>query len=146
MPGLPARATVDNSGTSGEITAGNDGLLNIGMAANLKALEANREAAQREVGQAEEDANRQLKRFEAQLASLERQQSDAAGLTAPARANFELFQEQFQAGQRTIMDVVNTYEAMMRLEQDQASLPYDIARVTLEIARDRGVLADGDDV
>ncbi len=146
LPGLTARATVDDSGTSGELTAANDGLLNIGMGANLKALEAKREAAQREVSQAEEDSNRQLRRFEAQLASLERQQSDAAGLTAPARANFQLFQEQFQAGQRTIMDVVNTYEAMMRLEQDQASLPYDIARVKLEIARDRGVLADGDDV
>ncbi|WP_224825752.1 TolC family protein [Cognatishimia sp. MH4019] len=146
LPGLTARGTVDESGTSGELTAGGDGLLNIGMGANLKALEAKREAAQREVSQAEEDANRQLRRFEAQLASLERQQADAAALTAPARANFQLFQEQFQAGQRTIMDVVNTYEAMMRLEQDQASLPYDIARVKLEIARDRGVLADGGDV
>ena len=146
LPGLTARATVDENGTTGDVGAGTDGLLNVGMGANLKALEAKREAAQREVSQADEDANRKLRRFEAQLASLQRQQADAAGLTAPARANFQLFQEQFQAGQRTIMDVVNTYEAMMRLEQEQASLPYDIARVQLEMARDLGVLADGDDV
>ncbi|MEL7177984.1 MAG: hypothetical protein AAGK28_15860 [Pseudomonadota bacterium] len=146
LPGLTARATVDENGTTGDVGAGTDGLLSVGMGANLKALEAKREAAQREVSQADEDANRKLRRFEAQLASLQRQQADAAGLTAPARANFQLFQEQFQAGQRTIMDVVNTYEAMMRLEQEQASLPYDIARVQLEMARDLGVLADGDDV
>ena len=146
LPGLTARGTLDENGTSGGLTAGDDGLLSIGTGANLKALQAKREAAQRNVAQAEEDANRQLRRFEAQLASLQRQQADAAGLTAPARANFKLFQEQFQAGQRTIMDVVNTYEAMMRLEQDQASLPFDIARVQLEIARDLGVLADGGDV
>ncbi|MEL6595051.1 MAG: TolC family protein [Pseudomonadota bacterium] len=146
LPGLTARATVDENGTTGDIGAGTDGLLSVGMGANLKALEAKREAAQREVSQADEDANRKLRRFEAQLASLQRQQADAAGLTAPARANFQLFQEQFQAGQRTIMDVVNTYESMMRLEQEQASLPYDIARVQLEMARDLGVLADGDDV
>ena len=146
LPGLTARATVDENGTTGDIGAGTDGLLSVGMGANLKALEAKREAAQREVSQADEDANRKLRRFEAQLASLQRQQADAAGLTAPARANFQLFQEQFQAGQRTIMDVVNTYEAMMRLEQEQASLPYDIARVQLEMARELGGLADGDDV
>lgn len=146
LPGLTARATVDDSGTTGGLTAGGDGLLNVGMGANLKALEAKREAAQRGVSQADEDANRQLRRYEAQLASLQRQKADAGGLTAPARANFDLFQEQFQAGQRTIMDVVNTYEAMMRLEQDQASLPFDIARVELEMARDLGVLADGSDV
>ena len=49
LPGLTARATVDENGTTGDIGAGTDGLLSVGMGANLKALEAKREAAQREV-------------------------------------------------------------------------------------------------
>jgi len=77
---------------------------------------------------------------------LDRQGMEAQALTAQAKANLDLFQEQYDAGQRQVMDVVGVYETYARAAQSAASLKYRAVLARLEIARDLGLLADGSEI
>jgi len=80
----------------------------------------------------QEDANRRLAALEGQLASLQRQDAQAQSLAAQAAANYEVYAQQQQAGQRAVPEVVSVFETKVR------------AKVALKIAALRGVLVDGD--
>jgi adhesin transport system outer membrane protein len=101
------------------------------------------ETATRKVRQSVEDANRALLRLEKQLAAKTRQAAEAATLAAQAKRNLDLFQEQYDAGQRQVMDVVGVYETYSRQQQSQISLKYEAVRLKIEMAQIQGVLADG---
>ena len=146
LPGLTASATVTKTGTSGAADIAPENGLGLGTAVNLKAIKAASEAAGRRVNQAEEDANRKLAKAEARLAALSRQVGEAGGLAGQAKANLDLFQQQYEAGQRQVMDVVGVYETWVTQEQARIELKYEMAATRLEIARDLGLLADGSDI
>ncbi|GGX50971.1 hypothetical protein GCM10007385_19390 [Tateyamaria omphalii] len=144
LPGISAQATVgENSGTG--ITAGGMSL-GLGTGARLRAIEAAREAAGRQVAQANEDANRTLRRLEGEVAATARQASEARGLTAQAKTNLDLFQDQHQAGQRQVMDVVGVYESFAARQVSEVLLKYEAIRLQVELARVQGVLADGEQI
>ncbi|MEM6303340.1 MAG: TolC family protein [Pseudomonadota bacterium] len=143
LPGISASATLgENGGAS--LNAGGDGLLGLGTGASLKAIEAAKEAAGRRVAQANEDANRALRKLEAEIAAKGRQAQEAARLTLNAKENLDLFQEQFDAGQRQVLDVVNVYEVFSRQQEAEVTLKYETIRLRLQMAELLGVLADGD--
>jgi adhesin transport system outer membrane protein len=54
-----------------------------------------------------------------------------------------MFQTQYDAGQRQVMDVVGVYETYARQQAHEVDLKYNAVLLQLEIARDLGVLADG---
>ncbi|MEO0402069.1 MAG: TolC family protein [Pseudomonadota bacterium] len=144
LPGISAQATLgENSGAG--ITAGGTGI-GLGTASRLRALEAAKEAAGRQVAQANEDANRTLRKLEGQVAATARQAGEARGLTAQAKANLDLFQEQYEAGRRQVMDVVGVYETFAARQTAEISVKYQALRVQVELARVQGVLADGDKI
>ncbi|WP_299743215.1 TolC family protein [uncultured Tateyamaria sp.] len=144
LPGINAQATVgENSGAG--ITAGGMSL-GLGTGARLRAIEAAKEAAGRQVAQANEDANRTLRRLEGEVAATARQAGEARGLTAQAKANLDLFQEQYQAGQRQVMDVVGVYETFAARQVSEVLLKYEAIRLQVELARVQGVLADGEQI
>ena len=144
LPGISAQATVgENSGAG--ITAGGTSL-GLGTGARLRAIEAAREAAGRQVAQANEDANRTLRRLEGQAQATARQAGEARGLTAQAKANLDLFQDQYKAGQRQVMDVVGVYETFAARQVAEVLLKYEARRVQVELARVQGVLADGEQI
>lgn len=142
LPGLSASGTVGEDSTFG-LRIKSDGLLGLGTGDRLKAIEATKEAAGRRVAQATEDANRQLRKFEGQIAAKERQAAEAAGLTAQAKKNLDLFQAQYDAGQRQVMDVVGVYETFARQQEAEVTLKYEAIRLCVAMAELLGVLANG---
>jgi adhesin transport system outer membrane protein len=145
LPGLSAGGTVGDSTNLG-LQVKSDTLIGFGTGASLRAIEATKEAANRRVAQANEDANRQLNKLESQIAAKARQAKEAEGLTRQAKANLDVFQRQYDAGQRQVMDVVGVYETFARQQQTQVTLKYDVVRLRLEMARILGVLADGTEI
>ena len=145
LPGVTARASAGESGSAGLIV-GSDAGFGFGTADSLRAAEAAREAATRRIAQAQEDADRRMAALEQKLAALTARAASSADVAAQARANTDLFQRQFDAGTRTVMDVVGVVENQARLDRDHVALRYEIARTQVEIARERGVLASGADI
>lgn len=142
LPGLTAGGIIGQGG-SGGLTVESDGLLGLGTGDRLRAIEATKDAAGRRVAQASEDANRELRRFEGQIAATERQAAEAAVLTAQAKKNLDLFQAQYDAGQRQVIDVVSVYETFARQQENEVTLKYDAIRLRVAMAAFLGVLADG---
>jgi len=145
LPGLVASGTVGENSTFG-LQLKNDTPLGIGTGDRLQAIEAAKEAASRRVAQASEDANRELRRLEGQIASSERQAAEAAQLTAQAKKNLDLFQAQYDAGQRQVMDVVGVYETFARQQNAEVTLKYEAIRLRVAMAELLGVLADGSQI
>ncbi|UWR25493.1 TolC family protein [Sulfitobacter sp. S223] len=142
LPGLSASGNVGEDSTFG-LRIGSENLLGLGTGDRLKAIEATSEAAGRRVAQANEDANRKLRKFEGEIASKERQAAEAARLTAQAKQNLDLFQAQYDGGQRQVMDVVGVYETFARQQENEVSLKYEAIRLRVAMAELLGVLADG---
>ena len=145
LPGLSAGGTVGENSDFG-LRVRSENLLGLGTGASLRAIEATKEAAGRKVSQANEDANRRLRKLEGQIAAKSRQAAEAAGLTAQAKENLDLFQAQYDAGQRQVIDVVSVYETYQRQQHEEVTLKYDALRLQVELARLLGVLADGDEI
>ncbi|WP_238365853.1 TolC family protein [Mesobacterium pallidum] len=144
LPGVSANATV--GGGDPRASLNTSGRVGFGTAASLRAVEAQVEGAERKVVQARETATRSLRGQEQQLKGLERQAAEAEGLSRAAKTNLDLFQAQFEGGQRQVMEVVGVYETFAAQQQEQARLAYDAARLRLRMARDLGLLANGSEV
>jgi len=145
LPGLTAGGTVGEGSTFG-LRLTTDSLLGLGTGDRLKAIEATTEAPARYVSQANEDANRKLRMYEGQIASKERQAAESASLTAQAKQNLDLFQAQYDAGQRQVMDVVGVYETFARQQENEVTLKYEAIRLRIAMAELLGVLADGSEI
>ncbi|MDQ2094801.1 TolC family protein [Rhodobacteraceae bacterium 10Alg 79] len=146
LPGLSASASVTQSGSSGSLDLAPENGIGFGTGASLKAIKAAEEAAGRRVSQATEDANRRLAKQEARQAALGRQIGEAGALAQSAKGNLDLFQKQYDAGQRQVMDVVGVYETWVDQEGTRIALKYEMAGARLEIARELGLLASGSDI
>lgn len=143
LPGLSAGATLDASGDhSSGLTLGGVNL-GLGTPATLRALDATPDLVNRRTAQAAQDANRDITALLGQMAALETRSAQGSEVLRHTTANMELFTEQYRAGRRTLLELVSQYDAAARLERDQAALKYEIARLRLQIARDRGVLVNG---
>ncbi len=64
-------------------------------------------------------------------------------MTKRAKENLDLFQAQYDGGQRQVMDVVGVYETYAMALEREIDLKYKAARAELELARLRGGLAEG---
>lgn len=142
LPGLSLNGTIGKNG--GIAVNGGGAQLGLGTPAKLRAIEAASEAAGRRVAQANEDSNRALRKLESQIAAKTRQTGEAGNLTAQAKNNLDLFQAQYKAGQRQVMDVVGVYETFARAQTAEVTLKFEAAKLRIEMARILGVLADGD--
>ncbi|HAV08604.1 MAG TPA: transporter, partial [Rhodobacteraceae bacterium] len=97
MPVICAQVIGGTGGVSAGVTAVTAKPLGFGTGASLKAIEAATEAATRRVAQADEDARRDIARLMQEAQGLDRQGMEAQALTAQAKANLDLFQEQYDA-------------------------------------------------
>ncbi|MEL7099889.1 MAG: TolC family protein [Pseudomonadota bacterium] len=141
LPGVSVGGTVGEGGNLALNVGGAQ--LGLGTPARLRAIEEAKEAANRQVAQATEDAARRLARLDSQLAATRRQASEARGLTGQAKANLDLFQAQYGAGRRQVMDVVGVYETFAARQAAEITLKFEVKRLEIEIARLQGVLAEG---
>lgn len=143
IPGIAASAQVGAGGGAGVRLTSDQGI-GFGMFDNMKAADASAEAARRKVSQAQEDANRRLAALWREREALERRAAQAAELARQGRSNAELFEKQYKAGTRSVVEVSGLVETLARLEEDAIAARYAIARVEIEIARELGLLADGE--
>lgn len=141
LPGVSLSGTVGEGSTLGLNVGGAQ--LGLGTPARLRAIEEAKEAATRQVAQATEDAARTLARLDSQLAAKRRQAAEAQGLTGQAKANLDLFQQQYAAGRRQVMDVVGVYETFAARQAAEIRLKFEAKTLEVEIARLQGVLAEG---
>ncbi len=142
LPGLSAGGTIGEGSNLG-LRVKSDQLLGFGTKASLEAIALAEETATRNVRQSVEDSNRDLRRLEKQISAKTRQANEAATLAVQAKRNLDIFQEQYDAGQRQVMDVVGVYETYAHQQQSQVGLKYDVVRLRIEMAQIQGVLADG---
>ncbi|WP_292019176.1 TolC family protein [Maritimibacter sp. UBA3975] len=145
LPGISAGAVLSSrDGLNGpNVQLSSDAGFGFSTPDNLRAVEASKEAAERRVTQAREDTNRRLAALTEERAGLVRRAARAVDLASQGQANANLFKRQFEAGTRTVSEVVTVIETMARLQTEAISTKYSAARTDIEIARELGVLADG---
>lgn len=143
LPGLSASASVGTNSSGPSVNVTSDRPLGLGTGDSLRAIAAATEGAERNVAQTREDANRRLRRQEQEIGALQRQAGEAAQMTQASKRNLDLFQAQYDAGQRQVMDVVGVYETYARQQSQEVTVKYDALRRQLDMARDLGLLADG---
>jgi adhesin transport system outer membrane protein len=143
LPGLSAGGSLRNGGEGLGLSVSTEQLLGIGTGASLKAIEATKLTAERKVSEARDISERAIEADRREAAALKRQAAEAEGLTAQAKTNLDLFQRQYDAGTRQVMDVVSVYETFLRSLERQLDLKFRAARAELDAAKRLGVLADG---
>ena len=144
LPQVSAAGNATTDGSGAGLTLDLATPLGLGTPAMLQAIESARETAERQVAEAEEDARRNYSRQTQRLASYRRQEAEAADLARSSRETYRLFQAQFEAGQRSVLDVVSIYEEWVQREMAHIDAKYEVVLIQLELARDIGILADGD--
>lgn len=144
LPGLSASGTLTTAAANtGAIVATTEELLGVGTPASLRALEANKESATRKVRKAREDAARDIAALDAQAEGLAAQTREAEALARRAKANLDLFQAQYKAGARQVMDVVGVYETWADQSETAVTKRFALERLRIERARLLGLLVDG---
>ena len=143
LPGLSAGGSLRNGGEGLSLSASTEQMLGIGTGASLQAIEATKITADRKVTEAEDISRRAIEADQRTIAALKRQAAEAEGLTSQAKTNLDLFQRQYDAGTRQVMDVVSVYETFLRALEKQLDLKFQAARAELDAAKRLGVLADG---
>jgi adhesin transport system outer membrane protein len=142
LPGAILRGEIDDDGASGEVALGGS-MLDAGLGANLSALDAAQDLADRRTAEAAEAANREIVARDREIAALQLRLSDGAEVLRQSRANLKMFTAQYEVGRRSLLDLVGQFEAVARQERDLAGLTYDIVLRQLQIAGLRGQLVDG---
>lgn len=143
LPGLSAGGSIRNGGEGLGLSASTEQMLGIGTGASLKAIEATKITADRKVTEAENISRRAIEADQRSITALKRQTAEAKALTTQAKTNLDLFQRQYDAGTRQVMDVVSVYETFLRALEKQLDLTFQAARAELDAANRLGVLADG---
>lgn len=145
LPGLGAQASIDQNGnTGGGLNVQADQGLGFGTMATLESIELTKDTAERRVSEAREDANREMASLARKYEAYKRQSAEASSLVTQAKSNLDLFQKQYDGGQRKVMEVVGVYETYIRALETALEVKYKAARAELRIAELQGVLASGD--
>lgn len=146
LPSLTAGGNIGQGGSGIGLNIGAANGFGFGMGASLQAIDEQKAAAAARVGQVQEDTNRALRALESELASLQRQASQAQSLADQAASNFDIYAAQQKAGQRAVPDVVSIFETKVRTEREAVSLKYEIARTQMKIAALKGALVNGEQI
>ncbi|WP_172975601.1 MULTISPECIES: TolC family protein [unclassified Roseivivax] len=141
LPGLGLEASARTG--QGGLTASVPNGIGIGTGAALKAAEATKAAAEERILKARQDAAREEAGLLREIEALERQVVEAQSLAGQAKSTLDLFQRQYEGGQRQVMEVVGIYETYADATARALRLKYDHARAEIALARLRGVLVDG---
>ncbi|NDR59350.1 TolC family protein [Pseudoruegeria sp. M32A2M] len=140
LPGIGAVA----SGGSAALQLVSETGIGFGTAARIKAIESTKETALLQVDEAREDSARSRSRLQNRIESLKRQQAEAEMLAREGKETYRLFEAQFRAGQRSVLEVVDIYEQSIQREMEGLNAKYDTLLAELQLARDLGLLANGD--
>lgn len=141
LPSIVASASSGSNDVVGGIRT--EGLFDFGRKDRNQALDAEEEALARRVKEAEETSQRKIRSYEAKLTAAQRAYQEAVRLSKQAKSNLDLFQSQYEAGQRQVMDVVGVYETFARQQHTMNTQRFLAAKYEVLIAREYGVLVAG---
>lgn len=142
LPGLSANATLTEDRATPGLTLGGV-TLGLGSPATLAAAEATPDLVARQTEEARLTAARNRTETEGRIATLRTRQAQGEQVLRQTLANLDLYAEQYRLGRRSLTDLTSQTAAAARMERDQASLAYEIARLQLDLARAAGLLLDG---
>lgn len=143
LPGIKATGSIGKDGLTGGLRVGADRLLGLGTGAQLQALEATGEVAEKREAEERQDAAKRLVALQKEIEALRTREQESAGVLEQTRASLDLFTEQYKVGRRPLMELVGMYESMSGQEREHAALKYKIAALRVKVAAERGVLVDG---
>lgn len=143
VPGLSASGDLGAGGFTGGLSVRTDNGIGFGMGASLRALEASEQVALQRAEAARDDATRRVVALERQIATLKAQETQGAAVLAQSAGSLKMFGAQYKYGRRPLMELVGMFESFTQMERENVGLKYDIAILSLQIARIRGVLVDG---
>lgn len=148
MPKVSANGSLVNNSDTGLDTAlsldlGTEGGIGFDTGDRLKAYTIEEEAAQRLYAQTEKEIRATRKDLQYKLSTLTGQLTQSEALLRRALSNQRLFVDQFEIGQRTVMDVASVYETALDEEITTIRLRHEILKTKLEIARMDGRLVSG---
>lgn len=115
-----------------------------GSAAAVAAADAATELVAGQIAEARHSAERRRTELVGRIATLRTGLAEGAKVLRRTRENLDLFTDQYSMGTRSLLDLTAQTAAVARLERDQVSLIYEIARLELELARDAGALVHGE--
>lgn len=143
LPGLSASGNVGKGGVTGGLSVDTANGIGFGTAASLQALNASEQVAAQRVDSARDDANRRLVALDREIATLKSREVQGASVLTQTAGSLKMFGEQYKFGRRPLMELVGMFESYARMEREQVALKYDIALLSLQTAKIRGVLVDG---
>lgn len=143
LPGLKAAGSIGKGGLTGGLRLGADRLLGLGTGAQLEALDAAGEVADRREAEERQDAARRLVALQKEIDALRIREAETRTVLEQTRGSLSLFTEQYKVGRRPLMELVGMYETLSGQEREHASLKYEIAIRQVRLAAERGVLVDG---
>jgi outer membrane protein, adhesin transport system len=144
LPGLTASANVTRDGTDPGLRLTGLGMLNPGASASLQALAETETIVQRQNAESAAAAQLRLLQLTGEIDMLTVRATQGEALLTQTKANLDLFTQQYQLGRRSLLELVGQYDAFAQLERDQTALRFEIALRSVEIARDLGLLVDGE--
>lgn len=142
LPGLSLGGDMSNGGLGLTVGAANG--LGIGQGSAIEAAMAQAAAVEARITTEEETVARETAALQGRLDSLVRQEAEAQRIAAQAQANFDLFAEQQQSGQRSVPETMNVLQTLIEARRTAAGLQYDIVAARVAIAARLGVLVDGE--
>lgn len=144
LPGLAANVDITQTETNPGLRLTGLGMLNPGAQQTMQALAETSAVVQRQNLEAADSAQRRLISLSGEIATLNARAAQGAKVLAQTESNLELFTEQYKLGRRSLLELVSQYDAFASAQRDQAALRFDIALRSIEIARDLGLLVDGE--
>ncbi len=142
LPGLSLGGDMSNGGLGLSVGAANG--LGFGQGSAIEAAMAQAAAVEARITTEEEATARETAALQGRLDSLVRQEAEAQRIAAQAQANFDLFAEQQQSGQRSVPETMNVLQTLIEARRTAAGLQYDIVAARVAIAARLGVLVDGE--
>jgi len=144
LPGLTASADVSDKANTAGLRLTGLGILNPGAGETMQALEETKTVVARQNAEAAETAQRRLVALSGEMAALNARAAQGAEVLARTEGNLDLFTEQYKLGRRSLLDLVTQYDAFAQAQREHTALRFDAALRSLEIARDLGLLVDGE--
>ncbi len=143
LPGVTASASATKHGITPGLNISAENGIGFGTGASMQAIAASEQVAAQRTDSARDDASRKIVALERKIATLQAEQAQGAQVLAQTEKNLEMFTQQYKYGRRTLMELVGMFETFTALEREHVALKYDMALLSLQTAKLRGVLVDG---
>lgn len=143
LPGLSATSKISDGGTVSGLRLGGV-QVGPGSPAVVAVANAVPELVAAQIEEVRNSAERHRIELTEKITSLRDLHARGEEVLRRTRENLQLFTDQYSVGERSLTDLTAQTAATARLERDQITLTYEIARLELELARNAGALVDGD--